>query len=107
MPQATYTFARVKIARVKARRVSSVVARGTFSAVFVFVVAAAIGCDTSHEDCTNGAWRCDSSFREIQQCVDHKWQFVELCVGPNNFCRSGQGFDCHGPNTACCDVLPQ
>ena len=89
------------------RKVLHVVARYALLAAFVAVVALSIGCDSNQDDCVNDTWQCDSSHKEIDHCVDHKWKFVELCVAPNNFCREGQGFDCHGPSTACCDVLPQ
>jgi hypothetical protein len=81
--------------------------RAALLIVFAAVVAVSIGCNTSgNNKCTNGDWQCDASHKEIDQCVNGEWKFVELCVGAYNFCRSGQGYDCHGPNTACCEVLP-
>jgi len=78
--------------------------RAALLTVFAIVVAVSIGCDSNQDDnCTNGAWRCDPSRKEIQQCVDQDWKFVEMCVAPT-ICREGPGFDCHGTSTACCEL---
>jgi hypothetical protein len=95
----------MKEALVRTRALSSVAARAALLVTFVMTVTLAIGCDSNQDDCVNGDWRCDSSRKEVHRCVNQKWEFVEMCVG-STICREGPGFDCHGPDTACCELAP-
>ena len=91
---------------VKIRALTSVAARAALFAVFTIVVALSIGCHSEDESCVDGEWRCDSSRKEIEQCVNQKWVVIQSCFGVDEYCVQGLGQGCHGPDTACCVLNP-
>lgn len=96
----------MKEAQVRTRYAFSVTARAALVAVFALVTTLAIGCHSDDPACNNGEFRCDSSRKEIQKCVNESWELVESCFGVDEFCAQGLGRDCYGPDTACCVLVP-